>query len=171
MFWIANWRAFFTSSCNSVARHDPILNLRRFITGLVVVFVIIIGRYIVCLISLLRCSSVKTKRSWIWKQTMGIVLIDIIFIWSSICRLMGCGRGFYRYRKRTSGLQCVDMPIWICSWNVVVIWWFNQSQLWKTRLTLFPSASVAMYNTLWTPSPKTCPGKKDAVTCCIFTLS
>ena len=63
-----------------MAGHDSILNLRRFITGLVVVFVIIIGRYIVCRIPLLRCSSVKTERGWVWKQTMGVVLIDIIFI-------------------------------------------------------------------------------------------
>ena len=109
MFWITNRRAFFTSPCNPMAGHDSILNLRRFITGLVVVFVIIIGRYIVCRVSLLRCSSVKTKRSWVWKQTMGVVLINIIFIWSSICRLMSCGRGFYWHRKRTSGLKCVHV--------------------------------------------------------------
>ena len=63
-----------------MAGHDSILNLRRFITGLVVVFVIVIRRYIVCRIPLLRCSSDKTKRGWVWKQTMGVVLIDIIFI-------------------------------------------------------------------------------------------
>ena len=109
MFWIANRRAFFTSSCNPVAGHDSILNLRRFITSLVVVFVILIGRYIVCRVPLLRCSSIKTKRSWIWKQTMGVVLMDIIFIWSSVCRLMSCGRDFYWHGKRTSGLKCEDV--------------------------------------------------------------
>ena len=63
-----------------MAGHDSILNLRRFITGLVVVFVIVVGRYMVCGVSLLNCSSAKTNRSWVWKQTMGVVLIDIVFI-------------------------------------------------------------------------------------------